>query len=481
MAANINMTNVRQEKIRDFFDAIASQRDKWIDKNAYFYREDVKYMRFLIPENSSVVEIGCGTGRLLNSVRPSNGVGVDVSPAMIELAKKNFPQLEFKLGDASDSEFLKSLNGPFDYVVISDTIGLFEDCQETLKALQHLCDKNTRVIIAFYSYHWEPILKLGSILGAKMPRPEQNYLAPPDIANLLYLAGYEDIGWEWRQLMPKRWLGLGPLVNHYIATLPLIRRFSLRNYVIARSVLDNKIDNLSASVIIPCRNEKGNIEDAVRRLPVFCDDQEIIFVEGHSKDGTFEECLRIQEKYSDKKIKVLQQTGIGKGNAMRAGYEAAKGEVLIILDADLTVPPEDIPKFYNAITEGKGEYINGTRLIYPMENQAMRYLNLLANWGFARIFSYLLNQRLTDTLCGTKVLRRTHYDKIVANRNYFGDFDPFGDFDLLFGAMKLGLKMVEVPIRYRNRQYGETQISRFSHGLLLVRMVIKAFFKMKVL
>lgn len=471
----------RVDSTARYFDALAPERDGWIKRNAYFYEEDVKYMRFLIPEGSSVLEIGCGTGQLLAALNPSRGVGVDLSQGMVEQARNNHPELVFETGDILKPDILKKIGGPFEYVVISDTIGLFEDCQAALSAVQAVCDRDTRIIIAFYGYHWDPILKLGGWLGMKMPQPDQNWLAPGDIGNLLKLAEYDVIGWEWRQLCPKRLGGIGPLVNRFIATLPLVRRLCLRNYVVARSARNLKLKGLSASVLIPCRNEKGNIESAVTRLPKFCKDLEIVFIEGHSQDGTFEECLRVQEKYANRKIQVLRQTGIGKGDAMRAGYDAATGDVLIILDADLTVPPEDIPKFYDAIASGQGEYINGTRLIYPMEGQAMRFLNLLANWSFARIFTYLLNQRLTDTLCGTKVLRRVHYDKIARNRVYFGDFDPFGDFDLLFGATKLGLKMVEVPIRYRDRQYGETQISRFSHGMLLVRMVILAFFKMKAL
>jgi SAM-dependent methyltransferase len=475
-----NDSNLKQTTmIREWFDAQAHQRGDWILRNAYFYEEDAKYMRFLVPENSSVLEIGCGTGHLLAALKPSQGVGIDLSPAMIEQARGNYPDHTFLAADVTDQDAFEDIHEAFDYVVISDTIGSFEDCQAALSAIHHVCDRNTRIIIAYYGYHWEPVLKLSMLLGAKMPLPEQNWLAPADIANLLHLSDFEVIGWEWRILLPKRLFGLGPLVNRYFATLPLIRRFSLRNYVIARSVREQYVENLSASVIIPCRNEKGNIEDAVRRIPTFCDNQEIIFVEGHSNDGTLEECYRVQKKYSNLKIQVLQQAGDGKGNAMRAGYDSANGDVLIILDADLTVPPEDIPKFYDAIAEGKGEYINGTRLVYPMDDQAMRFLNLLANWCFAKIFTYLLNQRVTDTLCGTKGLRRYHYDKIAANRSYFGNFDPFGDFDLLFGATKLGLKLVEVPIRYRSRQYGETQISRFRHGVLLLRMVVVAFFKMK--
>ena len=164
---------------------------------------------------------------------------------------------------------------------------------------------------------------------------------------------------------------------------------------------------------------------------------------------------------------------------MRKGFDLARGDVLMILDSDLTMPPEDLPKYFAALSAGKGEFINGSRLVYPMEREAMRFLNWVANQIFSMLFSWLLNQRFTDTLCGTKVLRKRHYEMIAANRSYFGDFDPFGDFDLIFGATKLNLKVAEVPIRYASRTYGETQISRFAHGWLLVRMVIFAYFRLK--
>jgi glycosyltransferase involved in cell wall biosynthesis len=271
------------------------------------------------------------------------------------------------------------------------------------------------------------------------------------------------------------------MVNAYIGSLPLLRRFCLRNYVVARPARGVPLTQTSASVVIPCRNERGNIEAAVRRLPRFCDDLEIIFVEGHSKDGTYEECLRVQAVYPSYNVRVLRQDGIGKGNAVRSGFRAARGDVLIILDADLTVAPEAVPKFYDIIVSGKGDFVNGTRLVYPMESGAMRFLNYLANRIFAIIFSWLLNQRFTDTLCGTKALSAAHYRRIEEGRTYFGEFDPFGDFDLIFGAAKLNLKIVEVPVRYADRMYGTTQISRFRHGWLLLRMVFFAFRKLKAI
>jgi len=280
-------------------------------------------------------------------------------------------------------------------------------------------------------------------------------------------------------LLPRRLLGIGPLVNRWIGTLPLIRKFCLRNYIVARPLAGPLEERPSATVLIPCRNERGNIEPAIRRLPHFCDDLEVIFVEGHSGDGTLEEIERVIGEFPELDIRVTVQDGRGKGDAVRKGFDMARGDVLMILDADLTVPPEDLPKFYEALVSGQGEFINGTRLVYPMESEAMRSLNLAANHIFSLLFTWLLNQRFTDTLCGTKVLRRHHYRMIVDNRAWFGDFDPFGDFDLIFGASRLNLRVVEVPIRYRNRAYGETQISRFQHGWLLLRMVVFAFFRLK--
>ena len=237
--------------------------------------------------------------------------------------------------------------------------------------------------------------------------------------------------------------------------------------------------NYSVSIIIPARNEQGNIEKAVLRTPAFGSNQEFIFIEGGSSDGTWDEIERVTKNYPEKNILCFKQTGQGKGDAVRLGFDKASGDVLMILDADLTVPPEDLPKFYNAIQQGTGEFINGCRLVYPMEKEAMRFLNLLANKFFGVLFSWLIGQHYKDTLCGTKVLFRRHYEQIADNRGYFGNFDPFGDFDLIFGANKQNLKTVEIPVRYKERTYGSTQIKRFYHGMLLFRMCWFAAKKIK--
>lgn len=469
----------RKQAVYELAERIAPHRDAWIVRNSYYYEEDYRYMRFLVPEGMRVLELGCGTGELLAVVKPSYGVGVDFSPTMIDIAREKYPDLEFCVGDVEDAGTIAKLQGPFDIVLLSDTIGCMEDCQTALATLHRVCTPDTHVIIAYYSRLWEPILSVGSLLKLKMPQMLQNWLFTDDIANLLDLAGFEVIKREWRQLIPRRLFGLGVFINRYIAPWPGIRRLCLRNYMVARPVVNRTRQPLSATVVVPCRNECGNIEAAVKRLPRFCDDIEIIFVEGHSEDGTLEEINRVIAAYPGEDIKVVVQTGRGKGNAIREGFALARGDVLMILDADLTTPPEDMPKFYEALATGKGEFINGTRLVYPMDRGAMQFLNYIANNVFSWLFTWLLNQRLTDTLCGTKVLSKRNYRHIEENRLYFGDFDPFGDFDLIFGAAKLNLKMVDIAVHYAARSYGETQIARFRHGWLLTRMVAYAFRKFK--
>ncbi|NKB44948.1 MAG: glycosyltransferase [Alphaproteobacteria bacterium] len=469
----------RQNTVRTLFDRLAPEIDQWVARNRPFHDADTAYLQFLIPKNASVLEIGCGLGDTLAALQPSRGVGIDLSPAIVARAKERHSDLEFHTGNAEDAADLARITGEFDIILLSDTIGFLDDCEETLRALHRFTTPHTRIIVSYYSRLWEPILGLAEKTGFKMPQGQHTWLSTTDTMNVLDLAGWESIMREWRQLIPKRWFGVGTFVNRYIAPLPGIRRLCLRNYIVARPAPKAPVAKPSCTVLIPCRNERGNIENAIQRLPKFVADMEILYVEGHSQDETYEECLRVRDAYPDMDIKVLRQDGKGKGDAVRKGFDAARGDVLMILDADLTMPPEALPKFYQAIASGKGEFINGSRLVYPMADRAMRFLNWVANRTFAYIFSFLMNQRFTDTLCGTKVLWKHDYQKIVANRHYFGDFDPFGDFDLIFGAARLNLKIVEIPIRYADRTYGETQISRFRHGWMLLRMVLFAWRKLK--
>ena len=465
----------KTERVK-YFDSVAPERKKWRAKGAYYHMELEKYLHYLISPDSAVIEIGCGTGDLLAALNPKRGLGIDISPKMVELARRQFPDLQFEVGDLEDLQ----IEEKFDYVVLVETIGHVDDIQLAFKELHKVCKPETRLIIVYYNYLWEPVLKFAEAIGLRMKQPLQHWLPLDDISNLLYLNDFEIIKKGYRFLMPLYIPLVSTFFNKFLANMPFFWKLSLNEILIARPKALRKLkEETTCSVIVPCRNEKSNIEQVVLQMPDMGKETEIIFVEGHSQDGTFEECERVKNKYPQNDITVLVQDGKGKYDAVKKGFSHAKNDILMILDADLTVPSKDLPKFFDAIVSGRGEFINGTRLVYQMEDQAMRFLNLLGNKFFSRAFTYILEQRIRDTLCGTKVLWREDYLKIAKGRKYFGDFDPFGDFDLLFGASKLNLKIVEIPIKYCDRTYGTTQIRRFRHGLVLFKMVFFALGRIK--
>jgi SAM-dependent methyltransferase len=467
--------------IQRHFDRLAPEMDEWRRTSWYYHHELQRFCRQTIPPGQAVLEVGCGTGDLLAAVEPHDGVGVDLSPARLERARERFPQLTWLVQDAE----ALTLDRSFEYIILSDLVGHLEDIWRAFRGLHRVCRPDTRIVITYYNYLWEPALRLAEALGQRIPLRLQNWLPIDDIENLLTLSDFEVIKRGHRFLVPKRIPLVSEWVNRTVARLPGIRALSLIQYVVARprpsAARPLFAGPPTCSIVIPCRNERDNIEPAVSGIPALGAHTEIIFVDGASCDGTREKILeQIDAHAGTRDIRlVTQDPATGKGDAVRRGFDAATGDLLFILDADLTVPPHELPKFYEALVEGKADLATGSRLVYPMEQQAMRFLNLLANKAFGLLFTWILEQRITDTLCGTKVLRRSDYLKIKANRAVFGDFDPFGDFDLLFGAAKLNLKIVEVPVRYRERAYGTTKISRFRHGLLLLRMSWLALRRLK--
>jgi ubiquinone/menaquinone biosynthesis C-methylase UbiE len=463
------------QRLAEFFDAKAKERDRWINKNWYYNRKIADLMKFHIPPGRAVLEIGCGTGVLLNSLFPGRGVGIDFSREMIKIASKKYPHLRFINADVADYK----LNERFDYIVISDTIGYFEDIQKALRNIRQNCTNKTRIIITSYNYLWEPVFKFAEILGLKMKQPLTNWLLSKDIEGLLHLEDFNVVKVGENILMPIYIPLVTSLFNKYISKLPIIQKLCLIQYIIARPINIEPRKERSVSIIVAARNEEGNIEEIVKNIPALGTKTEIVFVEGHSKDNTWEEIKRVVKKYKERNIKFAKQDGEGKGDAIRKGFEMATGDILMVYDADRTVPEKDLVKFYEAIVSNRGEFINGSRLVYPLKKESMRMLNLLGNKFFSMMFTWLLEQRIKDTLCGTKVISKENYGILKKNREYFGDFDPFGDFDLILGADKLDLKIAELPIRYQERKYGSTNIKRFAHGWLLLKMCIFTMRKIK--
>jgi SAM-dependent methyltransferase len=473
------------EEVRGFYEVNHAGIETSRRRHRYYYRYLERVLRARIPARQRVLELGCGSGHLLAALDPSYGVGVDVSAEAVKAARAAHAgrNLHFFEGDASDRRLLAQTGGPFDVILLVNVVTHLTDVQRLLESLHPLCHGGTRILIYSYSRLWQPLLRLAEVLGLKYRQPPEAWLPPEEIENMLGLADFEVVRRDRQIVCPVHVPLLADLLNRHVGHLPIFDWFSLMFGLVARpSPLLSRVSrasNPSTSVIVPCRNEAGHIRPLVAALPKLGPNSEFLFVEGGSTDDTEAVIKAVIAEHPELPLRLLKQTGKGKGDAVRLGFTEARGEVVLILDSDMGVAPADVPKFVDALVRGKGELINGSRLVYPMEGQAMRFLNLLANKFFAFLFSWLLGQQVRDTLCGTKALYRSDYERITANRAYFGDFDPFGDFDLLFGASRLNLRIVDLAVRYHERRYGETNISRFRHGLLLARMSLFAARKLK--
>jgi hypothetical protein len=441
---------MKRRDLRKYLDAIKPQRPYWQNKNRHYYNYLKSIVDFLVPSGKRVLQVPFGT---------------------LQLDKHEIP-------DLCDC---------YDYVVACDVLGYVHDIQQFFEDAAALIPNDGRVVITQYSALWEPILRLASALRLRTPSMEQNWISNIDLTNFASLAGLETVKSGTKLLFPKYVPLLSAFLNKFLANLWPFTRLGVFHYLVLRK--QNTADQSSGeitvkpslSVVVPARNEAGTIEKMVQLLPELGSFTEIVFIEGNSTDDTWKEINRVAEAYKGKRrIQIAQQQGKGKGDAVRKGFEMATGDVLTIYDADMTVPPEEVAHFYDTLVTRKGDFINGSRLVYPLEEESMRMLNLFANKLFGFAFSAILGQPIKDTLCGSKMIWRKDYNDLQKGRSFFGDFDPFGDFDLLFGAAKLNLKIIDLPVHYQRRTYGTTNISRWKHGWLLLKMTVFAARKLKL-
>lgn len=474
-AAHIQKQVEYTRQRRQYWEEFAQSMDRWEGVRRCYQDRLAAIYRFLIPPDMRVLEIGCGQGDLLAAVKPSYGAGIDLSPTLIERGRKRHPHLDLREADAHSL----NLEGDFDYIICSDLVNDLWDVQQVFERVREHCHAETRFVLNSYNRLWEKPRRLLEMLGLVKPMLPQNWFLGADIENLLYLAGFEAIRQSHEVLLPFGLPLAHSLANRYLVKLWPFSLFAVTNVFVARPQPEPKGNEPTVSVVVAARNEAGNIKQIFERVPMMGGGTEIVFVEGNSTDDTYATIEREIQRHPATSARLYRQPGKGKGDAVRVGFREAKGDLLMILDADLTVPPEDLPRFYEAWRSGRADFVNGVRLVYPMEEKAMRFFNHIGNRFFSMAFSWLLQQNIKDTLCGTKVLSKKDYDMIAANRAYFGEFDPFGDFDLLFGAAKYNLKIVDLPVRYAERTYGDTNINRWRHGVILLRMVLYAMRRIK--
>ena len=461
-------------KIREKKDSVAATREKWVRKNPYYYKQFIKSLQYIIPEGSSVLNIGCSTGFMLNELKPSRGVGIDGSAEQIKLAKQEWPDLEFFDQDPEAAD----VEGEFDFILLCGVEDMV-DLKSVLDSVRNNCRRDTRLIVCYYNYMWQPLVTLAEKCRLRLPQQVHNWFSGSDINNIMEHADYDPIQIKHLVIWPFNFPLVSYLLNRFCARLPVLRHLTMMRIAVARPE-PAPMEDASVSIIIPCRNEEGNIQDAVERIPQFGGHTEIIFCDDKSTDATADKVREMQQKYPDKDIKLVNGPGICKADNVWTGFDAATCDILMILDADLTVIPEELPYFYEAIVKGRGEFINGSRLVYPMHDEAMRICNILGNKFFSLLFTYILDTPIKDTLCGTKVVRRSDFARIKAIRGCWGVKDRWGDYELIFGAARNHLKIIDLPVHYMERTYGETKMTnRFKNGWIMLRFSIASMLGIK--
>lgn len=425
---------------------------KW--QHQYYHERIRKTFSFIIPPNKKILFLGADDAKILASLRPAKGT-VAISTAYESYLPKE----------------------KFDYIILNGVLGQTTDMLRILKNILRACHPSTRILIYQYNYLWQWVLAIAEKLRLKRKEGVQNWLSVNDLKTYLEGADFQVTRIFRRTIFPFNFFGLGRILNFIDAIIPFFDFLKLDQFIISRPepYLFPKELPESLTICITVRNEKGNIEKIVKSIPKICKEQEILFVEGHSTDGTRKEILRMINQYPDKSIRVMGQPGIGQGDATRVGFKAAKGEIIIIYEGDGTSDPGDIKYFYDAMTSGRFEFIEGSRFVYPLDNKTMPVINQLGNIFFAKWFSFFLGQKTTDVLSGIKSILKKDYNLLFERWGFLGFEDPFGDFELLYGAARMGLKFGEIPMRYYPRTYGETKTKPFTHGLYLLKMAAKGY------
>jgi SAM-dependent methyltransferase len=444
--------------LRDYFETVAPDWDRWRERNRYYHDHLQELVLGPVPPGRDVLEIGAGTGDVLAAAEPHIGVGLNISERLTELARSKYPDLRFEtfVPDAVGRQAALDT----DYILSVNLLDHSYDLYELFANLRDCMTERTLLITTSSNPLWSPVLRLASQLGLRMPESPRNFITNRDIASILHVLGFDVVEEALALPVPTRIPLVAPLLNAILPDLPLVKFSGSVQFIAARRRIPR--EHLSVSVVVPCHNEEGNVAECARRVPDMGAGTEIVFVDDGSTDGT--RAAVVTAMAEDPRVRLIAyDTNHGKANAVRAGFAATRNDVLMILDADMTVAPEDLPKFLEPIASGTADFVNGTRLVYPMEGEAMPTVNFLGNKAFCFLVSWVVRQRVSDTLCGTKALLRRDYETMPLPGR-----DRWGDFDLLFGAARQKLRIREIPIHYRDRMAGQSKMNVSKDGPLFL-------------
>ena len=443
-----------KEVIKEYFEHVAPDWEHWQKRNSFYHATISNLIAGMIPPSSRVLELGCGLGDLLASLNPSSGIGLNVAQGLTDRASQKHPRLEFHTSDVDSAGLPRSFEPQ--YIVMTNMLDYVHDIWDVMGSLKPAVHEHTLLIITTNNPLWAPLLRLASNLKLRFPESPRNFITNRDICSVLHLQGFDIVEEGLTLPVPKRIPVLGDLINAIVPEVPVLRFVSSLQYIAARPRIPRP--PLSCSVVIPCHNEADNIQECLRRVPNIGTRTEIVVVDDGSTDDT---CQRVKEVMAaDSRVRlIVLEKNQGKASAVRAGFEAAEGDVLMILDADMAVTPEELPKFLTPLQDGTADLVNGTRLIYPMHGKAMKVANFLGNKGFCFLASKVIRQRVSDTLCGTKAFLKRDFVRMPISGT-----EHWGDFDLLFGAARLKLRILEIPVHYTERRAGKSKMRAMIEG-----------------
>lgn len=440
-------------------------------RHRYYYTQIQRLLKFLIPPGKSILYFGCYREDVIYSLDASSSVVIneEVDERISKNKSVEFVHCKYHLYNPQQE---------YDYIILDTVIGKTENINLLLRNISSACSSHTRIIIHQENYLWRPLLNFAASFGLKKQEKTQNWLSIKDVETYLETAGFESTRVYKKNIFPLKAGFLGPILNHFFSTIPVLDFLKLDQFIVGRfnKPFTQLKSSSSLSICLTVKDEEHNIEPIVSSLPVLCENQEILFVEGNSTDNTAKEIERMKMLFPHKNIRLIKQPGKGQGDAIHTGFKEAKGEIIILYEGDGTSEPYDIQYFYEAIEAGRFEFIEGSRFVYPLSHKCMPLANKIGNVVFAKWFSFFLNQRTTDVLSGIKAIRKKDYEKIYNTWGFLGIPDPFGDFELLFGSARYGLKIGEIPIRYKPRVFGESKTSVFKHGWYLLKMAFTGYF-----